>query len=154
VVLLATGSTPRVLPDAVPDGERILTWRQLYDLTELPTHLVVVGSGVTGAEFVSAFTEMGVKVTMVSSRDRVLPHAGADAALVLEEALSERGVSLAKHARADAVEHHEDGIIVRMSAGRTVTGSHALMCVGSVPNTDGLGLESTGIEQQPGGHIK
>src|SRR5699024_7234993 len=154
VVLLATGSTPRVLPDAVPDGERILTWRQLYDLTELPTHLVVVGSGVTGAEFVSAFTEMGVKVTMVSSRDRVLPHEDADAALVLEEALSERGVSLAKHARADAVEHHEDGIIVRMSDGRTVTGSHALMCVGSVPNTDGLGLESTGIEQQPGGHIK
>lgn len=154
VVLLATGSSPRILSGAEPDGERILTWRQLYDMTELPKHLVVVGSGVTGAEFVSAFTEMGVKVTMVSSRDRVLPHEDADAALVLEEALSERGVSLAKHARADAVEHHEDGIIVRLSDGRTVKGSHALMCVGSVPNTDGLDAESAGIELQPSGHIK
>src|SRR5699024_7972725 len=94
VVLIAIGSSPRVLSGAEPDGERILNWRQLYDLTELPKHLVVIGSGVTGAEFVSAFTEMGVKVTMVSSRDRVLPHEDADAALVLEEALSERGVSL------------------------------------------------------------
>ena len=154
VVLIATGSSPRILADAEPDGERILTWRQLYDLTELPSHLVVVGSGVTGAEFVSAFTEMGVKVTMVSSRDRVLPHEDADAALVLEEALSERGVSLVKHARADAVEHHEGGIIVRLGDGRTVKGSHALMCVGSVPNTEGLGLESAGIELQRSGHIR
>lgn len=152
-VLVATGSSPRVLPDAKPDGERILTWRQIYELTELPKHLVVVGSGVTGAEFVSAFTEVGVKVTMVSSRDRVLPHEDADAALVLEEALSERGVSLVKHARADAVEHHEDGIIVRLSDGRTVTGSHALMCVGSVPNTADLGLENVGISPLKSGHI-
>ena len=154
VVLVATGSSPRELPDAKPDGERILTWRQLYDLTELPKHLVVVGSGVTGAEFVSAFTEMGVKVTMVSSRDRVLPYEDADAALVLEEALSERGVSLVKHARADVVEHHEDGIIVRLGDGRTVKGSHALICVGSVPNTNDLGLQDAGVDQQPSGHIK
>ncbi|WP_333620067.1 NAD(P)H-quinone dehydrogenase, partial [Dietzia sp.] len=153
IVLIATGSSPRVLPDARPDGERILTWRQVYDLEELPEHLVVVGSGVTGAEFVSAFTEVGVKVTMVSSRDRVLPHEDADAALVLEEALSERGVSLVKHARADVVEHHEDGIIVRLSDGRTVTGSHALMCVGSIPNTQDLGLETVGIKPLKSGHI-
>src|SRR3954452_2426307 len=55
VVLIATGATPRVLDDARPDGERVLTWRQLYELPELPEHLIVVGSGVTGAEFVSAY---------------------------------------------------------------------------------------------------
>jgi pyruvate/2-oxoglutarate dehydrogenase complex dihydrolipoamide dehydrogenase (E3) component len=82
VVLIATGATPRILDDARPDGERILTWRQLYDLTELPEHLVVVGSGVTGAEFVSAYVEMGARVTLVSSRDRVLPGEDADAAAV------------------------------------------------------------------------
>lgn len=153
VILLATGSNPRVLPDAQPDGKRILTWRQLYELTELPEHLVVVGSGVTGAEFVSAFTEMGVKVTMVSSRDRVLPHEDADAALVLEEALGERGVSLVKHARADAVEYDGDGIVVKLGDGRTVHGSHALMCVGSVPSTEDLGLENVGIETLRSGHI-
>lgn len=154
VVLIATGASPRVLPGAEPDGERILNWRQLYDLESLPEHLVVVGSGVTGAEFVSAYTEMGVQVTMVSSRDRVLPHEDADAAMVLEEALSERGVILAKHARADSVERTEQGIIVRLSDGRTVEGSHALMTVGSTPNTTGLGLEKVGIELDRGGYLR
>ena len=92
MVLIATGATPRVLPSAVPDGERILTWRQVYDLTELPEHLIVVGSGVTGAEFASAYTEMGVQVTLVSSRDRVLPGEDADAAAVIEEVFADRGV--------------------------------------------------------------
>ncbi|MBP1162967.1 pyruvate/2-oxoglutarate dehydrogenase complex dihydrolipoamide dehydrogenase (E3) component [Rhodococcus sp. PvR044] len=154
VVLIATGASPRILPTAKPDGERILNWRQLYDLDSLPEHLVVVGSGVTGAEFVSAYTEMGVKVTMVSSRDRVLPHEDADAALVLEDALSERGVTLVKHARADSVERTADGIAVTLADGRVVTGSHALMTVGSIPNTNDLGLERVGIELDPGGYLR
>src|SRR5204862_259136 len=79
-VLIATGATPRVLPDARPDGERILTWRQVYDLPSLPEHLIVIGSGVTGAEFASAYLAMGIAVTPVSSRDRVLAHEHADAA--------------------------------------------------------------------------
>ena len=154
VVLIATGASPRVLPSAVPDGERILNWRQLYDLEALPTHLIVVGSGVTGAEFVSAYTEMGVQVTVLSSRDRVLPHEDADAALVLEDALSERGVQLFKHARADSVVRTEDGVRIMLSDGRTVEGSHALMTVGSVPNTDGLGLEKVGIDLDRGGYLR
>ncbi|WP_137876072.1 NAD(P)H-quinone dehydrogenase [Rhodococcus sp. Q] len=154
VVLIATGASPRVLPGAEPDGDRILNWRQLYDLETLPEHLVVVGSGVTGAEFVSAYTEMGVHVTMVSSRDRVLPHEDADAAMVLEEALSERGVTLVKHARADSVVRTADGIRVTLSDGRTVDGSHALMTVGSTPNTSGLGLEKVGIELDRGGYLR
>ncbi|MBY6538854.1 NAD(P)H-quinone dehydrogenase [Rhodococcus sp. BP-349] len=154
VVLIATGASPRILPGAEPDGERILTWRQLYDLDSLPTHLIVVGSGVTGAEFVSAYTEMGVKVTVVSSRDRVLPGEDADAALVLEDVLSERGVTLIKNARADSVARTADGIVVTMSDGKTVEGSHALMTVGSVPNTQNLGLESVGIELDRGGYLR
>ncbi|MEH3154869.1 MAG: NAD(P)H-quinone dehydrogenase [Gordonia paraffinivorans] len=153
VVLIATGASPRVLPSAQPDGERILTWRQLYDLEDLPDHLVVVGSGVTGAEFVHAYTELGVKVTLVSSRDRVLPGEDEDAALVLEEVLAERGVELVKHARADEVKRVGDGIEVHLSDGRVVSGSHALMTVGSVPNTGHLGLDKVGIELSPGGYI-
>ncbi len=153
VVLIATGASPRVLPSAQPDGERILTWRQLYDLDDLPEHLVVVGSGVTGAEFVHAYTELGVKVTLVSSRDRVLPGEDEDAALVLEEVLAERGVELVKHARADEVRRVGDGIEVHLSDGRVVSGTHALMTVGSVPNTGNLGLDKVGIELSPGGYI-
>ena len=100
----------------MPDGERILNWRQLYDLTELPEHLVIVGSGVTGAEFCNAYTELGVKVTVVASRDQILPHEDSDAAAVLEEAFAERGVSLVKNARADSVTRTADG--VKVATGR------------------------------------
>lgn len=154
VVLIATGASPRVLPNAAPDGERILNWRQLYDLDALPEHLVVVGSGVTGAEFVNAYTELGVTVTVVASRDQILPHEDSDAAAVLEEVFSERGVTLIKNARAESVTRTEDGVLVTMADGRTVEGSHALMTVGSVPNTSGLGLERVGIELGPGNYLK
>jgi dihydrolipoamide dehydrogenase len=153
VVLIATGASPRVLPNAVPDGERILNWRQLYDLTDLPEHLVIVGSGVTGAEFCNAYTELGVKVTVVASRDQILPHEDSDAAAVLEEVFSERGVTLVKNARADSVVRTETGVKVSLADGRVVEGSHALMSIGSVPNTSGLGLERVGIELGPGNYL-
>jgi dihydrolipoamide dehydrogenase len=153
VVLIATGASPRVLPNAEPDGERILNWRQLYDLDKLPEHLVVVGSGVTGAEFVNAYTELGVKVTVVASRDQILPHEDSDAAAVLEDVFADRGVTLVKNARADAVTRTADGVLVTMTDGRTVEGSHALITVGSVPNTSGLSLERLGIELGPGDYL-
>ncbi len=154
VVLIATGASPRTLASAEPDGERILTWRQLYDLNALPEHLVVVGSGVTGAEFANAYTELGVKVTVVASRDRVLPHEDPDAARVLETVFAERGVTLVKNARAASVTRHQDGVLITMADGRTVFGSHALMTVGSVPNTSGLGLERVGITLGSGGYLQ
>ena len=147
LVLIATGAHPRVLPGAEPDGERILSWRQVYDLQELPEHLIVVGSGVTGAEFVSAFAELGLKVTMCASRDRILPHDDADAADTLEAVLSERGVHLEKNCRVSSVTRTDDGgVKVTTQDGREIYGSHALLTVGSIPNTDGLGLEEVAWE--------
>ena len=153
VVLLGTGATPRILPAAQPDGERILSWRDVYDLTGLPERLVVVGSGVTGAEFASGYSELGVPVTLVSSRDRVLPSEDPDAAEVLEQVFTSRGGTLMRRARASAVRRVDDGVVVELEDGRTVTGSHALMCVGSVPNTAGLGLEHVGIDLDERGYI-
>ena len=121
-MLIATGATPRVLPDAEPDGERILTWRQVYDLPELPERLVVVGSGVTGAEFASAYLAAGVDVTLVSSRDRVMPHEDPDAATVIEKVFRARGMTILSNARADrASAPVGDGVVVdtrRRPAGR------------------------------------
>jgi NAD(P)H dehydrogenase (quinone) len=153
VVLLATGGTPRTLPSAVPDGERILSWRDVYDLTEPPERLVVVGSGVTGAEFASGYCELGVPVTLVSSRDRVLPGEDPDAADVIEQVFTSHGGTLMKQARAAAVQRSADGVLVELVDGRTVAGSHALMCVGSVPNVDGLGLEHVGVALDANGYI-
>jgi dihydrolipoamide dehydrogenase len=154
VVLLATGGVPRVLDAAVPDGERILSWRDLYDLPELPEHLVVIGSGVTGAEFASGYSELGLAVTLVSSRDRVLPGEDPDAADVIEKVFTSRGGTLVKRARASAVKRAGDGVVVQLQDGRTVEGSHALMCVGSVPNTADLSLDHAGVEVDAAGYIQ
>ncbi len=153
IVLLATGSDPRILAGAEPDGERILTWRQVYELEEFPEHLIVVGSGVTGAEFASGYLEAGVPVTLVSSRDRVLPGEDADAAEVLEQVFTKRGGQIIKQARASGVRRESDGVIVSLEDGREVRGSHALMTVGSVPNSGELGLESAGLVVTASGHI-
>src|SRR6266851_3396506 len=135
VVLLATGGVPRQLPGAEPDGERILNWRQLYDLAELPGELVVVGSGVTGAEFASAYQALGSQVTLISSRDRVLPHEDQDAAMVVEDVFRRRGMTVLSRSRADGVKREGNGIVVTLADGRTVRGSHCLLTVGLVPAT-------------------
>ncbi|ASW56710.1 NAD(P)H-quinone dehydrogenase [Plantactinospora sp. KBS50] len=152
-VLVATGATPRVLPSAVPDGERILTWRQVYDLPELPERLIVVGSGVTGAEFASAYLAMGVDVTLVSSRDRVMPHEDADAAMAIEQVFRSRGMTILNNCRANAVRRVGDRVEAELSDGQLITGSHALITVGSVPNTGNLGLTEYGVQVARGGYV-
>ncbi len=154
VVLIATGARPRELPEARPDGERILTWTQVYDLTELPERLIVVGSGVTGAEFASAYNALGSDVVLVSSRDRVLPHEDAEAAQVLEDVFARRGLTVLGKSRAQAVTRSGDEVTVTLTDGRTVTGSHCLLAVGSVPNTSEMGLAESGVTLDRGGFIE
>jgi len=153
VVLVATGAHPRVVDSAQPDGERILTWEQVYDLEALPEHLIVVGSGVTGAEFASAYNALGGEVTLVSSRDRVLPAEDADAAAVLEEVLTRRGMQVVPRSRMAGVRRDRDTVQVTLTDGTSIEGSHCLLALGSVPNSAGLGLESAGVEIADGGFI-
>jgi len=152
-VLVATGAAPRTLPTAQPDGERILTWEQVYDLTEVPSSLIVVGSGVTGAEFASAYLALGIDVTLVSSRDRVLPGEDADAAGVLEEVLKRRGMNVLSKSRMESVTRSGDTVTVTLTDGRTVQGSHCILALGSVPNTTDMGLEEAGVVLKDGGFI-
>jgi len=153
-ILIATGAHPRVLAEAPPDGERILTWTQVYDLRELPEHLIVVGSGVTGAEFADGYHRLGVRVTLVSSRDRVLPGEDADAAAVLEAAFTRRGMTVLSRSRAAGVARTGDGVQVTLTDGRVIEGSHCLMAVGSVPNTAGLGLAEAGVRCTDAGFVE
>ena len=152
-IVLAVGARPRNLPTAQPDGERILTWTQLYNLKTLPEHMVVVGSGVTGAEFASAYLSLGCKVTLVSSRDFVLPGEDLDAAVLIEDVFRRRGMNILKQSRADKVEATASGVKVYLQDGYVVEGSHCLMAVGSIPNTENLGLEEAGVLVAPSGHI-
>jgi dihydrolipoamide dehydrogenase len=153
-IIVSVGASPRELPSAKPDGERILTWTQLYSLQTLPEHLIVVGSGVTGAEFASAYMNLGTKVTLVSSRDQVLPGEDSDAAGILEKVFTRGGMNLLSKARAESVERTADGVTVKLQDGRSVEGSHCLMAVGSIPNTAGIGLEEAGVQLTRSGHIR
>jgi dihydrolipoamide dehydrogenase len=153
VVLIATGASPRVLPGSPPDGERILNWQQVYDLESLPEHLVVVGSGVTGAEFASAYLALGSEVTLISSRDRVMPSEDEDAALLIEDVFRRRGMNIVKQARAAGVRRTGDGVEIALQDGRTVGGSHCLITVGSVPNTAHLGLDRVGVATDDRGYV-
>lgn len=153
-ILIATGAAPRTVPTAAPDGERILTWEQVYDLTETPEKLIVVGSGVTGAEFASAYMALGIEVVLVSSRDRVLPGEDADAAEVLEQVLTRRGMNVMNKSRMESVTRDGDTVTVTLTDGRSVTGSHCLLALGSVPNTAGIGLEAAGVAVDEGGFVR
>lgn len=145
IILLATGTTPRELDTAPCDGERILNWKQVYNLTELPERLIVVGSGVTGAEFANAYDALGVDVVLVSSRTQVLPGEDQDAAAVLQDVFERRGMEIMSECRAVAAARDGDEVVVTLEDGREVRGSHCLMAVGSIPNTADLGLEEAGI---------
>ncbi|KQQ10490.1 NAD(P)H-quinone dehydrogenase [Rathayibacter sp. Leaf296] len=153
-IVVSVGASPRVLPSAAPDGERIMSWTQLYNLKTVPEHLIVVGSGVTGAEFASAYRALGAKVTLISSRDQVLPGEDADAAAVIENVFKRNGMTVLSKSRADRVERTEKGVRAVLSDGRVVEGSHCLMAVGSVPNTKGIGLEEAGVQLTESGHIR
>jgi pyruvate/2-oxoglutarate dehydrogenase complex dihydrolipoamide dehydrogenase (E3) component len=162
-ILLSTGSRPRIPEWAEVDGERILTTRQAYPPPELPEHLIVIGSGVTGVEFVHMFSSLGSQVTLIVSRQQVLPQKDPEVAAALEEELLRRGVRLFKGARAIGIDRLDaggdgdggggPGVAVRCDDGRVAKGSHALMAIGSVPNSDGLGLDAAGVEVDSSGYV-
>ena len=153
--LVATGSRPRIPDWCTPDGDRILTTRDCYPPKTFPESVTVIGSGVTGVEFVHMFASFGAKVTLVVSRQMVLPGKDPEVAAVLEEDFLRRGVGLLKGARATAIDRDpdSDGVIVRCDDGRVVRSSHAVLAIGSVPNSDDLGLDAAGIETDPGGYV-
>ncbi|MXZ68141.1 MAG: SidA/IucD/PvdA family monooxygenase [Acidimicrobiia bacterium] len=148
--LVSTGSRPRVPEWAQVDGERVLTTRHVYDLPAPPEHVVVIGSGVTGVEMVHIFESLGSEVSLLVSRHHVLPHRDAEVAAALEADFLERGVRLLKGARAVGIDRTGDGVRVRVQDGRRVDGSHALLAVGAMPMTEGLGLEEVGVKTDHG----
>ncbi|MGH8884688.1 MAG: NAD(P)H-quinone dehydrogenase [Egibacteraceae bacterium] len=153
VVLVATGSHPRVLGFARPDGERVFTSRELFALRKVPRRLIVVGSGATGAEYAHAFARFGSEVHLVSSRDQILPSEDPDAAKRIEDSFERWGMTIHRRRRAVDMERSADGVRVRIGEQEWIEGSHALYCVGQVPSSRGVGLEAAGVELDERGAI-
>jgi dihydrolipoamide dehydrogenase len=152
-VLVSTGSRPRIPDWADVDGRRILTTRDSYPPPEMPAHLVVIGSGVTGVEFVHMFSSFGSNVTLIVSRQQVLPAKDPEVAAALEDEFLRRGVKLLKGARATGIERMDDGVVVACDDGRRAAGSHALLAIGSIPNSEGIGLDAAGVIVDTAGYV-
>ncbi len=151
-ILISTGTRPRIPNFAQPDGDRILTTRDCYPPRVFPESVTIIGSGVTGVEFAHMFASFGARVTLVVSRQQVLPGKDPEVAAVLEENFLARGVRLFKGARATAIEQTENGVRVVCDDGRVSETTHAVLAIGSIPNTEDLGLEDVGVETD-GGYI-
>jgi dihydrolipoamide dehydrogenase len=163
MILLATGSNPRILPFFEPDGARVFTSRELFELKDLPERLIVVGSGATGAEYAHAFARFGSEVHLVSSREQVLPGEDPDAARVIEDSFERWGMVIHRQRRAVDVELTDGGVRVHTERSREgqaveggaewLEGTHVLFCVGQVPASRDLGLESAGVHVEDWGGI-
>ena len=150
VAMVSTGSSPRIPDWAEVDGKKVLTTRHAYDIPNVPGHMVVIGSGVTGVEMVHIFESLGSKVTLLVSRQQVLPHRDAEVAAALEADFLERGVALLKGARATGIDHVDDGLCINVEDGRRIEATHALLAIGSVPLSEGVGLEDAGVKTENG----
>lgn len=152
-ILIATGSRPRIPEWCAPDGERILTTRDCYPPRIFPDSVTVIGSGVTGVEFVHMFSSFGARVSLVVSRQQVLPGKDPEVAAVLEDDFLGRGVKLLKGARAIGIDRENDEVVVRCDDGREVRSSHAVLAIGSIPNVEDLGLDVAGVQLDSRGFI-
>ncbi|MBC2652058.1 dihydrolipoyl dehydrogenase [Novosphingobium flavum] len=157
-IIIATGARARELPFAKSDGKRIWTYRHAMVPAELPSKLLVIGSGAIGIEFASFYNDMGTEVTVVEMMDRIVPVEDADISAFLEKALTKQGIRILTKAGVSAVDNGADGVKVTIKDGAgketTETFSHVIVAVGIVPNVENIGLETLGIEPDKRFHIK
>jgi dihydrolipoamide dehydrogenase len=157
-IIIATGARARDLPKAKADGKRIWTYRHAMTPSELPSKLLVIGSGAIGIEFASFYNDMGSDVTVVEMMDRVVPVEDADVSAFLEKALKKQGMKILTKASVGAIENGADAVTVTIKDkdGKETTEaySHVIVAVGIVPNVENLGLEDVGVEPDKRYHIK
>jgi dihydrolipoamide dehydrogenase len=155
-IIIATGARARDLPFAPADGKRIWTYRHAMVPPEMPTKLLVIGSGAIGIEFASFYNDMGAKVTVVEMLDRVVPVEDADVSTFLEKALTKQGMTIMTGAGVETIKASATGISASIKGkdGKVTASdfSHVIVAVGIVPNTENIGLEALGIKTTKG-HI-
>ncbi len=155
-IIIATGARARDLPFAPADGKRIWTYRHAMVPPEMPTKLLVIGSGAIGIEFASFYNDMGAEVTVVEMLDRVVPVEDADVSEFLEKALTKQGMTIMTGAGVEKLSATAKGVSASIKAkdGKVVTTefSHAIVAIGIMPNTETIGLEKLGVKTTKG-HI-
>jgi dihydrolipoamide dehydrogenase len=151
-IVVATGARARDLPFAKADGERIWTYRHAMVPKEMPTELLVIGSGAIGIEFASFYSDMGAKVTVVEMLDRILPVEDADISAFVHKALTKQGMTIHVSSGVEKLEVTATGVNATLKGGTTQSFSHCIVAIGIVPNTENIGLEALGVKTERG-HI-
>ncbi|HUD94023.1 dihydrolipoyl dehydrogenase [Sphingobium sp.] len=155
-IIVATGARARDLPFAPADGKRVWTYRHAMTPPEMPTKLLVIGSGAIGIEFASFYNDMGTDVTVVEMMDRIVPVEDKDVSAFLEKAVKKQGMTIMTGAGVDKLEVGANGVkaAIKDKDGKVVSGdySHVIVAIGIVPNTENIGLEELGIKTERG-HI-
>ncbi|MCJ2177707.1 dihydrolipoyl dehydrogenase [Novosphingobium album (ex Hu et al. 2023)] len=157
-IIIAVGARARDLPKAKADGERIWTYRHAMTPKEMPSKLLVIGSGAIGIEFATFYNDMGVDVTVVEMMDRVVPVEDADVSAFLEKALKKQGMKIMTGAKTGDIQAGKDGVKVKITpkggSEEEVEFSHVIVAIGIVPNVENIGLEDLNIEPDKRFHIK
>jgi len=144
-VIVATGARARDLPFAPADGERVWTYRHAMTPKEMPTKLLVIGSGAIGIEFASFYNDMGVDVTVVEMLDRIVPVEDKDVSAFLEKSLTKQGMTIMTDAGVEDIKVSDKGVKAKIKdkSGKVAETefSHCITAIGIVPNTENVGLD-------------
>jgi len=153
-IIVATGARARDLPFAPADGNRVWTYRHAMTPREMPSKLLVIGSGAIGIEFASFYNDMGAEVTVVEMMDRIVPVEDADVSAFLEKALTKQGMTIMTGAGVESLDVGAKGVKAKIKGkdGKIVEAdySHVIVAVGIVPNTENIGLEALGVKAERG----
>ncbi|WP_118856422.1 dihydrolipoyl dehydrogenase [Sphingomonas mesophila] len=153
-IIVATGARARDLPFAPADGKRVWTYRHAMTPNELPSELLVIGSGAIGIEFASFYNDMGSKVTVVEMLDRIVPVEDADVSAFLEKSLTKQGMTILTGAGVEALKADGKGVAARIKTkdGKVAEQrfSHVIVAIGIVPNTENVGLDTLGVKMDRG----
>jgi dihydrolipoamide dehydrogenase len=151
-IIVATGARARDLPFAKADGDKIWTYRHAMVPKEMPTRLLVIGSGAIGVEFASFYSDMGAEVTIVEMLDRILPVEDEEVSAFMHKALAKQGMTILTSSGVEKLEPGAGGVKATLKGGDVRQFSHAIVAIGIVPNTEGIGLEALGVKTDRG-HI-
>lgn len=149
-VILATGSVSRSLPGLEVDGQRVVTSEHALQLDRVPSSVVVLGGGVIGVEFASAWKSFGVDVTIVEALPRLVPAEDEQTSKALERAFRKRGINFKTGVRFSGVQHTDSGVRVSLENGESIDAELLLVAVGRGPNATGMGFEEQGVAMERG----
>ena len=153
-IIVATGARARDLPFAKADGDKVWTYRHAMTPKEMPTDLLVIGSGAIGIEFASFYNDLGAKVTVVEMMDRIVPVEDADVSAFLEKQLKKQGMTIMTGAGIEDLRPSAKGVTAKIKGkdGKVSEAqfSHAIVAIGIVPNTEEIGLEKLGVKMERG----